>query len=90
MNNVVAKKDAYYDVKNNEFIDWRGLLMLHAKRLQYLLSKNQSTTVQDIRAILFNDMFLEKPGIKTEKVSRSYDHVGGRWIFGYKLLVCGF
>jgi hypothetical protein len=87
---IDAKKDAYYDVKNNEFIDWRGLLMLHAKRLNYLLSKNQSTIAKGIRALVFDDTFLEKTGIKTEKVSRSFDHVSGRWIFGYKLLVCGF
>jgi hypothetical protein len=87
---VGAKKDAYYDVKNNEFIDWRGLLMLHAKRLQYLLSKNQSTIINGIKALIFDDTFLEKTGLKTEKVSRTYDHVSSRWIFGYKLLVCGF
>lgn len=87
---IEAKKDAYYDVKNNELIDWRGLLMLHAKRLRYLLSKNQSTIVEGIRAIIFDDTLLAKTGIKTEKVSRTYDHVSGRWIFGYKLLVCGF
>lgn len=87
---IDAKKDAYYDVKNNEHIDWRGLLMLHAKRFRYLLSKNQSTIVSGIRAVVFDDTFLEKTGIKTEKVSRTFDHVSGRWIFGYKLLVCGF
>ncbi|MDO9152569.1 MAG: transposase [Paludibacter sp.] len=87
---IEAKKDVYYDVKNNEFIDWRSLLILHAKRFQYLLSKNQSTIIGGIRALIFDDTFLEKTGIKTEKVSRTYDHVSGRWIFGYKLLVCGF
>ncbi len=85
-----AKKDAYYDVKNNEFIDWRGLLILHAKRLRYLLSKNQSTIANGIKALIFDDTFLEKTGIKTEKVSRTFDHVSHRSIFGFKLLVCGF
>ena len=87
---IQGEKDVYYDVKNNEFIDWRSLLMLHAKRLQYLLSRNQSTIVRGIRAMIYDDTFLEKTGIKTEKVSRTFDHVSGRWIFGYKLLVCGF
>lgn len=87
---IEGKKDVYYDVKNNEFIDWRRLLMLHAKRLQYLLSRNQSTVIQGIRALIFDDTFLEKTGIKSEKVSRTFDHVSGRWMFGYKLLVCGF
>jgi len=87
---IQGKKDVYYDVKNNEFIDWRSLLLLHAKRFQYLLSKHESTLVKGIRAIIFDDTFLAKTGIKTEKVSRTYDHVSGRWIFGYKLMVCGF
>lgn len=87
---IQGKKDVYYGVKNNELIDWRGLLMLHAKRLQYLLTRNQSTIVKGVRAIIFDDTFLEKTGIKIEKVSRTFDHVSGRWIFGYKLLVCGF
>jgi len=87
---IQGKKDVYYDVKNNEFIDWRSLLLLHAKRLQYLLSRNQSTVIKGIRALIFDDTFLAKTGIKTEKVSKTYDHVSGRWIFGYKLLVCGF
>jgi len=87
---IQGKKDVYYDVKNNEFIDWRGLLILHAKRLRYLLLKNDSTIIKGIKAIIFDDTFLEKTGVKTEKVSRTYDHVSGLHLFGYKLLVCGF
>jgi len=87
---IEGKKDVYYDVKNNEFIDWRNLLLLHAKRMLYLLSKHQSTVVAGVRALIFDDTLLAKTGIKSEKVSRTYDHVSGRWIFGYKLLVCGF
>ena len=87
---ILGKKDVYYDVKNNEFIDWRTLLLLHAKRFRYLMLQNQSTIINGIRAIIFDDTPIEKTGKKTEKLSSMFDHVSGRYIFGYKLLVCGF
>ena len=87
---IQAKKDVYYDVKNNEFINWRSLLLLHAKRFQYLILQHQSTIIKGIRAIIFDDTPIEKNGKKTEKLSNMFDHVTGRCIFGYKLLVCGF
>lgn len=87
---IRGKKDAYYDVKNNEFIDWRTLLLLHAKRFRYLMLQNQSTIINGIRAIIFDDTPIEKTGKKTEKLSSVFDHVSGGYIFGYKLLVCGF
>ena len=34
---IKVLKGVYYDVKNNEFIDWRSLLLLHAKHFQYLM-----------------------------------------------------
>lgn len=87
---ILGKKDVYYDVKNNEFIDWRTLLLLHAKRFRYLMLQNQSTIIKGIRAIIFDDTPIEKTGKKTEKLSGVFDHVSGGYIFGYKLLVCGF
>ena len=87
---ISGKKDVYYDVKNNEFIDWRTLLFLHAKRFRFLMLQNQSTVIKGIRAIIFDDTPIEKTGKKTEKVSSTFDHVSGGYIFGYKLLVCGF
>ena len=87
---IRGKKDVYYDVKNNEFIDWRTLLLLHAKRFRYLMLQNKSTIINGIRAIIFDDTPIEKTGKKTEKLSGMFDHVSGGYIFGYKLLVCGF
>lgn len=86
----MGKKDVYYDVKNNEFINWRSLLLLHAKRFQYLMLQNKSTTIDGIKATVFDDTPIKKTGMKTEKVSVNHDHVSGEFILGYKLLVCGF
>jgi len=87
---ISGKKDVYYDVKNNELIDWRTLLLLHAKRFRFLMLQNQSTIINGIRAIIFDDTQIEKTGKKTEKVSSTFDHVTMRYVLGYKLLVCGF
>lgn len=87
---ISGKKDVYYDVKNNEFIDWRTLMLLHAKRFRFLMLRNQSTMINGIRAIIFDDTQIEKTGKKTEKVSSTFDYVSMRYVLGYKLLVCGF
>jgi hypothetical protein len=42
------------------------------------------------RALIFDDSPIEKSGKKIEAVSKMHDHVTGRFIFGYKLLVCGY
>lgn len=85
-----GKKTTFYDTKNNEFIDWRKLLLLHVKRFIYLINNNISLQSTKLTALLFDDTLLEKTGKKIEKVGYVNDHVSGRFILGYKLLVCGF
>jgi len=88
-----GKKDTYYDIKNNENIDWRKLLMLHAKRFIYLVKNNINLNVKGLTAIIFDDTLLEKTGKTIEKVSVVNDHAsktGNKFILGFKLLVCGF
>jgi hypothetical protein len=88
-----GKKDAYYDVKNNEFINWRKLLLLHAKRFMYLVRNNVHLSSDGVTAIIFDDTLMEKTGKKIEKVSVVNDHAnkaGNRYVLGFKLLVCGF
>jgi len=87
---IEGKKTTFYDTKNNEFIDWRKLLMLHVKRFNYLIKNNINLKSDKINAIIFDDTKIEKTGKKIEKVSIVNDHVTGRFILGYKLLVCGF
>ena len=40
--------------------------------------------------IIIDDTVLEKSGVRMEGVSRVYDHVKGRCVLGYKLLLCAF
>ena len=84
-----GSKNPYYDLLGNEYISWRTILYLFAKR--YL---NLSARITDycgkIKALIFDDSPIEKSGKKIEAVSKMHDHVTGRYIFGYKLLICGY
>jgi len=82
-------KNPYYDLLGNEHIDWRTILYLFAKR--YLnLSGRVSNKKDGARALIFDDSPIKKSGKKIEAVSKVHDHVSGKFIFGYKLLVSGY
>jgi hypothetical protein len=84
-----GSKNPYYDLLGNENINWRSILYLFAKR--YLNLSGRITDYSGkVRALIFDDSPTEKRGKKIEGVSKVHDHVTGRFIFGYKLLVCGY
>ena len=84
-----GSKNPYYDLLGSEHINWRSILYLFAKR--YLsLSGRIAAHSGKTRALIFDDSPIEKSGKKIEAVSKMHDHVTGRFIFGYKLLVCGY
>jgi len=84
-----SSKNPYYDLLGNENINWRSILYLFVKR--YLnLSGRIAPYSGKIRALIFDDSPIEKSGKKIEAVSKMHDHVTGRFLFGYKLLVCGY
>ena len=92
----IGKKDVYYDLKNNENINWRDLLLLIAKRFKYLTSKSNAElsrikkSAQQITAFIFDDSALGKTGKLIEGIGYVHDHVTNTHILGYKLLVCGY
>lgn len=84
-----GSKNPYYDLLGNEHINWRSILYLFAKR--YLsLSGRIAAHSGKTRALIFDDSPIEKSGKKIEAVSKMHDHVTGRFIFGFKLLICGY
>ena len=83
-------KNPYYDLLGNENVPWRVILYLFAKRYLVLAGRILDHTKKRIRALIFDDSLLGKSGMKIEAVSRVHDHVTGRFILGYKLLVCGY
>jgi hypothetical protein len=85
-----GSKNPYYDMLGNEDVPWRVILYLFARRYLSLMSRLGEHSNQVIRALIFDDSPLEKTGWKIEGVSKIHDHVTGRYILGYKLLVSGY
>jgi len=86
---IKGSKNPYYDLLGNEYIFWRSILFLFVKRYLNLAGRIRKYSGQ-IRALIFDDSPIEKSGKKIEGVSKVHDHVSGRFIFGYKILVCGY
>jgi len=85
-----GSKNPYYDMLGNEQVPWRMILYLFARRYLQLASRMADHSKQKIRALIFDDSPLEKTGGKIEGVSKIHDHVTGRYILGFKLLVSGY
>ena len=83
-------KDAYYNVKNNENIDWRMLLVLFAKRFGSLINKRDTLKKIGITALIGDDSPFHKSGKMMENISMVHDHVTDNFILGYKILVIGY
>lgn len=90
MQSVACSNSVFYDLKNNPKVSWRSLLYLVALRFKTLAHQLNPEAITKIRAFIFDDSPLSKSGIKTELVSRMYDHVSCSYIFGYKILVLGY
>jgi len=86
---IRGSKNPYYDLLGNEYLCWRSILYMFVMRYLNLVSRIRNHEGQ-IRALIFDDSLLEKRGKKIEGVSKVYDHVTGRFVFGYKILVCGY
>ena len=86
---IKGSKNPYYDLLGNEYICWRSILYMFAMRYLHLVSRIRECEGH-IRALIFDDSPIEKRGKKIEGVSKVHDHVTGRFIFGYKILVCGY
>jgi len=86
---IKGSKNPYYDLLGDEYIFWRAILYLFAKRYLNLAGRVRKCTDQS-RALIFDDSPIEKSGKKIEAVSKVHDHVKGRYIFGYKIMVCGY
>ncbi|MDF1576698.1 MAG: transposase [Bacteroidales bacterium] len=85
-----GSKNPYYDMLGNEQVHWRVILYLFARRYLQLVSRLADHSKQKIRALIFDDSPVEKTGWKIEGVSKIHDHVTGRYILGFKLLVSGY
>jgi len=84
-----AKKDAFYDLKNNELINWRLILL-------FIVRQFVGLTITDTKsgkptAFVVDDTLVTKTGLHIENVSKVHDHTqNGLYFFGFKILVLGY
>jgi hypothetical protein len=82
---IEARKDTFYRFKNLEAINWRGILWFFAR--QFIKLSKKENGGKSPRCLIFDDSVLQKSGKFIERISRVWDHVTGRCVLGYKLLV---
>lgn len=61
-----------------------------ANRFQILLSSSYDETTKQIRAIILDDTTVAKTGKHIESTGYVHDHVSGRFVLGFKILVSGY
>lgn len=62
----------------------------YGSSLLAILRKEHAKVSSDNASYIFDDTTLEKTGYGIEQISRVFDHVQGKCILGFKLLVCAF
>ena len=84
-------KNCFYRMMIRPQMDWRRLMNHFALRYMCLLRKySEAPQSNTTTCFIIDDTVLEKSGVRMEGVSRVYDHVKGRCVLGYKLLLCAF
>ena len=62
-----------------------------ALRYMCLLRKYGEAPLSDTTTcFIIDDTVLEKSGVRVEGITRVFDHMKGRCVLGYKLLLCAF
>ncbi len=83
-------KNCYYRMMTRTSMDWRRLLLHLAVRFQCVLQKEHAECKDKPRCYILDDTTLEKSGVAMEHISRVFDHVRGKCVLGFKLLVLAF
>lgn len=86
---VSGKKDVFYRLKNNFFIDWRSILWIFASRFTKIM-RDKARDNNETKCLIIDDSLLEKTGKFIEKISRVWDHVSQRSLLGFKLNLMGY
>jgi len=80
-------KNGFYRMMLRPSMDWRRLLIGMVCRFEAILRKNGAEHHDLPRCYILDDTTLEKTGRAMEKASMVFDHVSGRFVLGFKLLL---
>jgi hypothetical protein len=83
------QKDALYRLKNNEDYPWRRLLYAVAKKFKQLANPGDKP-VDRVTALIVDDTIDARVGYKMENISRVFDHVLRKTVYGFKILTLGY
>lgn len=80
-------KNCFYRMMSRPGMDWRRLLAGVVCRFYAILRMEKAELHEGDRCYIVDDTTIEKTGLAMERVSRVYDHVKGRCVLGFKLLL---
>ena len=84
-------KNCFFRMMIRPQMDWRRLMNHFALCYMCLLRKyGEAPQTNTTTCFIIDDTVLEKSGVRVEGLSRVFDHVKGRCVLGYKLLLCAF
>ena len=85
-----AGKDAFYELKNNNKINWRGFLDSTVRRFVKTVKENAVSEQSLLQCFIVDDTFCEKTGKCIEMIGHVWDHVAHKYLLGFKILVLGY
>ena len=83
-------KNCFYRLLARPEMDWRILLLSMARRFQNIVRKEKAEEINAPKCYIIDDTTVSKTGLHFEGLSRVFDHVLGKCVLGYKLLILAF
>ena len=83
-------KNCFYRLLARSEMDWWILQLSMARRFQSIVRKENAEETDAPKCYIIDDTTLAKTGFHLEGISRVFDHVIGKCVLGYKLLLLAF
>ena len=83
-------KNCYYRMMSRSSMDWRRLLLGIGMRFESIVRREKAEAEHSSTCFIIDDTTLEKLGMAMERISKVFDHVAGRCVLGYKLLLLAY
>jgi len=85
--NLQMDDNTIYRLMNNEFIDWKSILLSFAKQFVKCVKSKGEADEKAVRCFVMDDTDIEKSGKTFEGISKIYSHKEHHSLFGFKLLL---
>ena len=83
-------KNCFYRLLARPEMDWRILLLSMARHFHSIVRKEKAEETNAPKCYIIDDTTVSKTGLHFEGLSRVFDHVLGKCVLGYKLLILAF